>query len=322
MVMDTEKSNNSVYRAGFVEAFWGNINNPSSRTRLQEARRENTIHNVSDLYHYTTIAGFQGIIQSGGFWASDNRFLNDAEEMHDGARLAGRVLAYRARKTKNPDIKNILLSVREKALAKPTEGILVVCFSTVRDSLEQWRGYGDSGGICIRLTNQNPGQRHVFFAPQQLPFQAVYGFRQKAVLLLSIIRRFEREYELDRRVMTNNWPPDHDQHYVEKLWSAISGRTISFKNESFKQESEVRLAIHYSYQDDYEGGLKFRATPVGLIPYLCTGDIKGDSGLLPLVEVIVGPQPHQALIIESIEKFLRHNHYEVPVTSSTVPYRT
>lgn len=38
------------------------------------------------LYHYTTVAGFLGILESGSFRATDARFLNDSSELEFGIR--------------------------------------------------------------------------------------------------------------------------------------------------------------------------------------------------------------------------------------------
>ena len=35
---------------------------------------------MDTLFHYTTAAGLLGILDSSGFWATDLRFLNDAQE--------------------------------------------------------------------------------------------------------------------------------------------------------------------------------------------------------------------------------------------------
>jgi len=88
----------------------------------------------------------------------------------------------------------------------------------------------------------------------------------------------------------------------------------------------VRVIIPYDSATEYMGGLKFRVSPLGIVPYLRTGDhlaVKKHGGRLPLREIIVGPGPHQDLVAESIETFLRQNGYtRTTVTVSEVPYRT
>ncbi|MBV9828477.1 MAG: hypothetical protein JO001_22845 [Alphaproteobacteria bacterium] len=72
------------YRFGFHRALWLQMNEAG---RSRTFRRENVLSSAQEIYHYTSLAGLQGIIMESGFWASDNRFMNDAEEMRHGVRL-------------------------------------------------------------------------------------------------------------------------------------------------------------------------------------------------------------------------------------------
>ena len=307
------------YRTGFLKASWIT---PETRNVKFAIRRENFLSSRNNLYHYTSIGGFKGIVDSGGFWASDNRFLNDSEEMQHGAELTAEIIDYKIRRSKRSEFRSILERTREEILAPRNYGNLVACFSTARDSLEQWRGYGAAGGVCIKLGERAEGMRHVFFGPHHMLHKVFYQKRDKQVLILSIIRRYEEQYELDLISMENELPYNHDKNYFEHIVMSLSSKIVGFKNPAFKQEFESRLVIPYSFVKDYDGGLKFRVTQFGLIPYVCTGDIKGDEGLLPLEEVMIGPSPHQTLIAESVSTFLRHKGYSNTIVSlSRVPYR-
>ncbi|MBD1597906.1 hypothetical protein [Pseudomonas typographi] len=312
------------YRTGFLNAFWGNADFKDPRVLLR-AKRENILFSSRSLHHYTSLAGLKGIIEENGFWASDNRFMNDTEESLNGSRLAGHILQYKARRTSDAAFANVLLAVDELLASPRQDGHLVTCFSTVRDDLGQWRGYG-AGGVCICLGEVTGREAPLFFGPDHMPFQAIYDEIPKRVLLLSVLRGFEREYSVDRRAMGTAWPCDHDKDYIEQIHSKISGSILGFKDRAFKNESEARIVLSYQQAKRYEGGLKFRVSPLGIIPYLRTGDhlaVKKHGGLLPLREIIIGPTPHQELVAKSVETFLRHAGYtSTNVSLSKVPYRT
>lgn len=286
-------------------------------------RREVAMEQPDHFYHYTTLSGFQGIIAAGGFWASDNRFLNDEREMKDGALLVDLVMRHRILRTKVPGFENVLKAVASRFSQPPSEGLLVACFSRTRDSLEQWRAYGANGGVCIKLAaNARVGERTLIIGPEQLLFRAIYSTREKLEMLFSIVGRYEGEYAIDRQHWRKNWPHSHDDDFASSLYSTVSGSIVGFKDAAFMQESEIRLVVPPLA---YNGGLKFRATNFGLVPYVCTADhrAKGNTGLLPIREVIIGPGPRQALIADSIGTFLKHHGYAATaVTLSSVPYRT
>lgn len=310
------------YRTGFVNASWGSLK--PGADALRRARRQNVFTFARELYHYTSIDGLKGIIEENGLWASDNRFMNDAEENWNGIALARKVLQHKARRSRDAAFANILRSVDE-LIAKPKEyGHLVICFSTAPDDLGQWRGYA-AGGVCLRLGQKAGDEAPLFFGPEHIPFEAMYKSLPKHVLLLSVIRDFEREYALDRAAMPVDWPDDHDEEYTSALHSKISFSILGFKDEAFENEAEARIVLSYEEVRRYDGGLKFRVGPLGIIPYLRTGDnlaIKKHGGRLPLREVVVGPAPHQALIAQSVETFMRQSGYlETIVSLSKVPYR-
>ncbi|MBV9828478.1 MAG: hypothetical protein JO001_22850 [Alphaproteobacteria bacterium] len=234
-----------------------------------------------------------------------------------------KVLDYRSKRTRSKKFAEILNAVRRKIVhPQPT---LVSCFSTVRDSLEQWRGYGPSGGVSLKLGPSQEDERPLWFGPDYLPLQVLYDWRPKAVLILSIIRRFETEYCIDCSVMDGNWPENHDEEYVSYLLVLLSTKVAVFKHDSFREEAEIRIAMPYSTENlnrEYEGGLRFRVSAFGLIPYVCSGARKGFSGNLPIREIVIGPSPRQELIAESVGSFLEHKGYpSIPVTLSKVPYR-
>ena len=312
------------YRTGFIYAFWGTFDTEDPRVLLR-AKRESVLASSQHLYHYTSLAGLKGIIDENGFWASDNRFMNDAEESLNGIKLTRKILQHKTMRSNTPAFASILQKV-DGLLASPRQyGHLVACFSTVRDDLGQWRGYG-AGGVCLCLGKVSELEAPLFFGPDHLPYKAMYNDLRKCMLVLSILRRFEYEYVLDRESMCTKWPDDHDENYIQQLYSKLSGCILGFKDRAFQSEAEARIVLSYQQDDRYEGGLRFRVSPLGIIPYLRTGDhlgVKGTGNKIPLREVIVGPGPHQGLVAQSVETFLRqHGYNQTAVSLSNVPYRT
>ncbi|HEX3888215.1 MAG TPA: DUF2971 domain-containing protein [Phenylobacterium sp.] len=311
------------YRLGFLEVdsvLYRDGALSSSKTR-RIGHRENVFEFGGPLYHYTSIAGLQGIISTNGFWASDNRFMNDAEELDHGLKLAAFVAESCGQRTQNREFGAILERLGAKLSAQNSVGNLVACFSRTRDSLEQWRGYGPSGAVCIKVDHRSlEGERPLFAGPDLLPRSVLYKKRPKLAMLLSVIRRFEEQYDLDRKSMTPRWPNNHDDHYERTLLFRLSYFAAGFKNPAFIQENEVRLVISHSNADRFNG-LKFRASPFGLVPYINTGDYVA-SGRLPIREILIGPSPHQGLMAASVRTFIdSYGYTATKIELSEVPFR-
>jgi len=318
---------NRKYRTGFLKADWdesqgedGKIKNHRNRLRL---KREKTLFFDGDIYHYTTIGGLKGIIDTNGFWASDNRFMNDTEEVQHGFELIKGVVEQRMRRERLLGFKDVLAAVLD-ALPKPHENSsLVACFSLARDSLEQWRGYGPSGGICIGLRGAHSDEvAPISVGPDLLLKKVNYVWRAKLTHIISVIRRFRRQYEIDRRAM-EDWPDDHDKNYTERLTHALAYASVLFKNEAFHTEQEIRYVVSPAHADRFRGGMEFRVSSVGLIPYVNTAGYGPPSKRLPIFDVIVGPSPHQGVIASSVQTFLSAKGYkDTQIKLSRVPFRS
>jgi hypothetical protein len=115
---------------------------------------------MDTLFHYTTAAGLLGILSSSTLWATDLRFLNDAQEalyardlfmemiwgadpatqpghpLHDNAKAFGETFVeYRKWVVKD--------------LNSPKFPVYVTCFCESGDLLSQWRAYGTDHGYAI-----------------------------------------------------------------------------------------------------------------------------------------------------------------------------
>jgi hypothetical protein len=92
---------------------------------------------MSRLYHYTSVNGLRGIVDSGNIWATHLGFLNDLSE----GRAALGDEAYRAR-LEETDMRSPLFIAsfcRHQEPHQMTNGLL-----------SQWRGYaGEGGGYCV-----------------------------------------------------------------------------------------------------------------------------------------------------------------------------
>jgi hypothetical protein len=93
------------------------------------------------LYHYTDAAGLRGILQTGRIWATNVRFLNDTKEGELPFEMVVEELAIAyAEAPEQTDL--MVRHVRAQKYYGGNLPIYLSSFSTVHDSLSQWRGYG------------------------------------------------------------------------------------------------------------------------------------------------------------------------------------
>lgn len=97
------------------------------------------------LHHYTTQAGFIGIVESEELWATHTQYLNDTREYVHAITLITNVLVKRRGESSNDLEKEILTEMIDGIDGMESMNVCVASFSAVRDSLSQWRAYSSGG---------------------------------------------------------------------------------------------------------------------------------------------------------------------------------
>lgn len=277
------------------------------------------------LTHYTTLESLIGIVESGGFWLSDIRFLNDADEFHHGRDLAldliGRLIN-RSRYQSFVDILNAAATLLRQPIEKP---YYVASFSRDPDSLEQWRAYAPgSDGVALVFENK-PLRDNPFMAePRVHSAAAIYDDLKKRRVLLNTISRFAIEYK--RELLSSNRVLGEAGLWAHHLVETLTNAFLTFKNQAFKTENEVRVIAYAGQIEKVGSQVRHRVRGGRVVPYVNSSIFHPVSAEgrtpLPLREVIVGPVAAQDVTIASVRTFLANTGYkDVLVRPSAIPFR-
>lgn len=224
------------------------------------------------LYHYTTAAGLQGIVESQQLWATNIAYLNDAEE-HIGFfdRRLPRLLEEPIR-TAVAEIANTA-SGRSRidacgGVEKTVEELMEVLVSTLRSTtlklnkpyvtafcsaiqkhtpddglLSQWRGYGTDGGYAI-VFETNGLQQLLDEESKSFHYQfSVWGdveyydqdTSQKAAYPETLEREAIIQQTIRSFILTNK--PEE----LDALAEPIAALSCMHKHRGFVEEAEVRI---------------------------------------------------------------------------------
>jgi hypothetical protein len=270
------------------------------------------------LYHYTDRRGLLGIVETGEIWASDARYLNDAQELSTAIATAKAVVdAQKA--SANADERRALeqiagfLGGMEPPGLGPNLSVFVFSCSEDGDQLSQWRAYARPGdGYAIGFSTHN-----LVTATNRLGFNLVrceYTHERHGELVLKC---WEDARERLRQATPAVGP--------EKATLAAVGIFIAgfyfvapiLKHQKFSEEREWRLVRPTGWVG--EPGAKFRDGGNLLVPYLPVS-IKDPA--LPILHVYVGPTPHQMLEGRALIALLAQKGVSSgEVRSSQIPYR-
>lgn len=267
------------------------------------------------LYYYCSAESFMSIIKNKTLRFCDLYHMNDLSELQQGNIIFEEIIKNSSAFSEETKEKFALILQEFKNRCV----LLSVSFSRAKDSLSQWRGYGDDAkGFCI-------GYRANNF--MELPTHLIkieYEFKKQFSLLVNTM--FTIEEKIKNGINAKN------AHLICELLEVFA----MMKNGSFKEEKECRL-IHPIFVDiDSKGGLfdvyksdaaygcilkniDFRLVKNTPTPFVDMDFTQGNT-IMPIKEVIIGPRNQSSLL--DIELFLRTNGiYRTKVSKSLSSYR-
>jgi len=268
--------------------------------------------NQDILYHYTTLSGLKGIVESGKIWATNILYLNDSEEFFNAIEAFNSVFDTM---WDTPEIIDVLdeseqdflslLSKRIEDIFEDNEDgfkVFVSSFSESADKLSQWRGYCPNGsGICIgfdfvNLTNIPGCQlvKCIYVKHSMGSDEEKEGFNQVYKFIEDYLKKFKSF--------------KNDQNKEEKKKSLLQDFEKDFlmfaarvKHPGFKEENEWRLIL--TLDETKNKYIFYRSGKSMLVPYIEIR-IRDENGYLNIPDIWVGPTPHPYLSRNSIVDFL------------------
>lgn len=238
------------------------------------------------LYHYTSLEGLIGIMNSGTLWASYVGRLNDRKEVEVGMDVVRDVLAGGSAG------EGLLGKVNENA---DLDRIFVTCFTEQRDFLPLWRSYAVSPG----------GGYAIGFRRSALESAVVVGSMPPRHPTLTWVRYDPDEFSDEIRAMEAHVADSEDrgESWREPDWNpqGMLLRAATLKERGWSDEREWRLVeVHHTMCG--EGAteeLKVRPSLYGPYPYLefQMWDVKdhpiGLSVESCIESIWIGPEPNQ-----------------------------
>ena len=311
--------------------------------------------NIGDVYHYTDMNGFISIIQNRELWLSHIRFMNDRKEYLDGRELCKEVINELTtnKHSMHEEFLNIVLKNLENEIstgffARSSKDVFSLSLSRSRDSLDMWRGYGQSSGIAIGFEGK---------ASMQLPGFAMMRKEQYEEELKKhennpekMVPRYERLllatnilYEEEKKKMVLYDILDVVVEHLEYLqsrnvkWAEDSALDCAtsmlfdifpyFKNKGFRNEDECRIVENFTYsQNDVPLKIYYRERNGLILPYIKYVMLDRNCRPLkewPIKEIVVGPGLKQKDSVESVKYFLEKqgmNDLVEKVVTSDIPY--
>ncbi len=296
------------------------------------------------LYHYTTVAGLQGIIETNCLYASGAYFLNDSSELEYGRKILGAVLEQW--EEDNPEVRDDLTAelvrdlrakiTNQSGLEELVRSVYVTSFCQRDNVLSQWRAYGQAGGYSLGFPVQVGSIRNLTCeSPSFTPLLIKVEYQREkqtancGEILKSVLSIVDTS-ELQRLARTAMIPQYHGPLTAYDFMLSIAeemlvDEIVSFKNAAFEEEDEWRLIVRprkylLSGRDD-RGKTKLKTyfrTQRGIpIPYV---KLVPMNGKLPVARIRSGPSIDLVRARASVGLLLRENDFpEIKFNGSEIP---
>ena len=272
-----------------------------------------------ELYHYTTAAGLQGILQKDGIklWFTRYDCFNDAEEGKQALTLYREVGDTLVKEKNLPE--EFWEAIRDIEIGK-TLTPYVCCFSKNHDSLPMWRYYGKKDGKI----GYNIGINDKFlFVPQS---------NLKTSKLLSLFKNLnsigffyeviyddgeKKEKIREEFIQLNHYfieqrekiAPENLHNFIASsslfFRSYMAGYQACFKDHHFANEEEVRLVVLIPDNDD-KIKIKHRVQDGYLVPYV---ELVIPKEQFDFLGITISPLAEQELAESTTRSFLRSVGY-------------
>ena len=234
-------------------------------TLIDHIDSDNNIELPVFICHYTSLENFIKILDTKTFYLFNSYQMNDYKENVRVIEILERVISQK--KSLIPD--DYLEKLKE-ILSNEfyTSFIYICCFTELRDSLSQWRAYGDDGnGICLIFNPKDLGITYSLLSSNSemrkfLSFHnVIYSEEQQEKLVEEIIKISLKS--------TNLFENGKAYTFADKIIKYISMFAPIFKINEFQEEKEWRIIygtkISYTntstfYTSDYRNDIGFIQT--------------------------------------------------------------
>jgi hypothetical protein len=320
----------------------------------------NPVDAYPTLWHYTPYGGLKGILESQELWATNVRYLNDEEEikgffdrrfpiiLQEG--IEAGILQMEETEEGRKKLQSYGGAAKVRSSASEINSrmrtyvdeheIFVTSFCYTMPGadyedglLSQWRGYGSDGGYALIFeTNdlhkllQREGNGDYYYT--LLGFSDVDYYDYSLTEAEKHPELLQWEQKIRDWVATVLVTGGYNSDLLEPIWWLATRH----KHRGFREEREVRIMAVVPnktlLQKEIENGatgkekpILFKAGKAGSIPYISLFDaIKEKKPVLPIKEIVVGPQPERRKRQEELQQLLDGLGIQAIVRVSDIPY--
>lgn len=275
------------------------------------------------LYHYTSLTGAKGIVDTGYLRATEIRYFSDAAEMkHAGDHLSWGISFLEGFGNSN---QTLLDQLREWLAERLNAGhmLYVGCFTANGNLLSQWRSYcPPAKGVSLGF---DPAKLSTSATSQRWQLgKCIYDKKEKESIVMLILTEIERlAKERGENTDRSKRAPANSFHDVfEEIESDLLLAAALLKHPAFQEEQEWRL-VSPVISNYVEAPIEYREGPSMLVPYMNFRLPEAPDRRVDINHAFLGPTPNASISMHSLSNYLSKSQASPRqgLSSCQIPYR-
>lgn len=260
------------------------------------------------IYHYTDLNGLKGIIETDSLWATHFSFLNDSNELAHGLKCIENALQY-MRDDFSPKTLTFIQQALTHFKMHRASHVYNLSFCLEPDLLSQWRGYGNSQGVCLEFDDEELLASLDLTYYQVFKNRVIYTKEDSTIEARDEILAFFNDLSVQDAISKDVM---RELNHATQLAYSLPP---FFKNDGFREENEFRMVL---LPDSPFEGVNFRINANGLVPFL----ILKAKDKLPVKGIKIGPRSNRSMMMEGISFLLQSKGYSnTRISFTETPFR-
>lgn len=277
------------------------------------------------MYYYTSTDTMCKILQNGNLFATNIKYMNDAQEYINGLSEIKEVCSnqllfksvYKDGCSESEITRFFELipeHMTEENLKKYMEddSRYSISFCQDKDLLSQWTTYARESGVSIAMAFEpDKDMNFWFFDSDSKSGKRTINYKAHPEKILYLTKGKNGNHYTDtaKQVLLRMFPQGlKTEDISSKLLQNWKDNSVYIKQYDFYQEQEYRIAFNLAVMDQNGKNprIDYRVDKHVIKPYL---DVKCENGW-PVISIMVGPGFNQQIVYRSVKFFLDHSKIE------------
>lgn len=290
-------------------------------TTIQEWMRDRVeqhlVHGQSPLYHYTSGAGFTGILSSGRFWATHIRDLKDEQELRHAFTIASELVEVAKERVGSRNARAMLAGAKTALTTFEDHfDVYVISLCDRNDLDDMWRRYADQDrGFALEIVpvgnpEESPTRED---KPVLICRKVIYNEGLQRQLFNATIERVVGKVEALEQMYGEFGVRHAGKPFSLLLFHLLFDYSATFKRDPYAQEHEWRYLHVVPHESEAARAVKVRMRDGKSIRYVELDLWSQRHGDLKLERCLGGLDCSKEQIAAATQELVRAGRDPVPI---------